>query len=159
LVSPGRGDARQAAGHAARPHADHRPEPPAGARTMRVLFCPIASHGFVHPAIAVAHALQRRGHTVAFATGQAFTQTLAQAAPERIPRGAGDGASFAIERWFDPMNVVMQVKHIEYALRRFAPDVIVSHPLALGPVIVRERTRVPVAMLGMAAHLWPVSTA
>ncbi|HEY0481800.1 MAG TPA: nucleotide disphospho-sugar-binding domain-containing protein [Kofleriaceae bacterium] len=126
---------------------------------MRVLLCPIASHGFVYPAIAVARALQRRGHSVAFATGQAFTETLAQVDLERIPRGASDGASFGIERWFDPLNVVMQVKHIEYALRRFAPDVLVSHPLALGPLLVRQRLGVPVAVLGMAAHLWPVSTA
>ena len=126
---------------------------------MRALFCPLATHGFVYPAIAIAHALQRRGHTVAFATGQPFTDALAQAGLERIPRGATDGDSFAIERWFDPLNVAMQVKHIEYALRHFAPDVLVSHPLALGPLVVRERLGVPVAVLGMAAHLWPVSAA
>lgn len=126
---------------------------------MRVLLCPIASHGFVHPAVAVAQALQRRGHTVAFATGQFFAETLARAGLDRIPRGARDGASFGIERWFDPLDVAMQVKHVEYAIRQFAPDVLVTHPLALGPLIVRERTRIPVAVLGMAAYLWPVSSA
>lgn len=126
---------------------------------MRILLCPIASHGFVYPAIAVAQALQRRGHTVAFATGAAFADTLARAGLDRIPRGARDGASFGIARWFEPMDVAIQVKHIEHAVRQFAPDALVTHPLALGPLIVRERTHLPVAVLGMAAYLWPASTA
>jgi MGT family glycosyltransferase len=124
---------------------------------MRVLFCPLASHGFVYPAIAVAEALRRRGHTVAFATGPAFTEVLRDAEIERIPRGEGDGVSFQIGVWHHPLSAAMQVKHLEYALSRFAPDVLVSNPLSLGALIVRERARLPLALLGFAAHLWPAA--
>jgi MGT family glycosyltransferase len=126
---------------------------------MRILFCPLASPGFVYPAIAVAHALQNRGHQVAFATDRTFEEVLDQAGIERVLRGPRDGASFQLDRWHHPLSVAMQVKHIEYATERFAPDVIVSHPLALGALIVRERLEVPVAVLGLATHLWPTSEA
>ncbi len=123
---------------------------------MKVLFCPLASHGFVYPAIAVAQALRRRGHTAAFATSPVFQTTLDHAEFDRIPRGASDGPSFQVERWFYPNDIAMQVKHIEYAIERLAPDVIVGNPLSLGPVLVRERVGVPLAVLGLAVHLWPV---
>lgn len=123
---------------------------------MKALFCPLATPGFVYPAIAVARSLQRRGHQAAFVTGPAYQETLAQAELVRIPRGRTDGSSFAVERWFHPLDIAMQAKHIEYALDRFAPDVIVGHPLSLGTLIVRARARVPTAVLGMAVQLWPV---
>lgn len=123
---------------------------------MRALFCPLASHGFVFPAIAVARSLRELGHTGAFVTGPAFGPILEGIEIERVPRGKNDGQSFQVESWFEPLSVAMQVKHIEYALGAFAPDVLVAHPLSLGALLVAERARLPVAVLGLSAHLWPV---
>lgn len=123
---------------------------------MRYLFCPLASHGFVYPAIGIAQALRRRGDEVAFATGLAFGETIGRAGFERIPRGAKDGDSFEVGVWSHPLSAAMQVKHVEYALKRFAPDVLVTSQLANGPLLVGERECLPVAVIGLAAYLWPL---
>lgn len=123
---------------------------------MRYLFCPIASHGFVYPAVGIAEALRRRGHEAAFATGRQFAGTIAEAGFERVPRGANDGDSFDVTNWAHPLSAAIQVKHVEHALRRFAPDVIVTSQLANGPLLAAEREGVPVAVLGLAAYLWPL---
>ena len=123
---------------------------------MRYLFCPLASHGFVYPAIGIAEALSRRGDEVAFATGPAFAGAIARAGFERIPRGAKDGDSFEVSIWGHPLSAAMQVKHVEYALERFAPDVLVTSQLANGPLLVGEREGLPVAVVGLAAYLWPL---
>lgn len=124
---------------------------------MRALFCPLATHGFVYPAIAVATALRKRGHQVAFATSAAFQDELARHELARIPRGESDGPSFQVERWFHPLEVAMQAKHIEHAVARFTPEVVVAHPLSLGALLVRERVGIPTAVLGLAVPLWPPS--
>ncbi len=124
---------------------------------MRFLFCPLDTHGFVHPSIGLALALRRRGHLVAFATGRSFSALLERLDLERIPRGDKDGDSFPVGKWQEPLQVAMQYKHIEYALKRFPANVLVGHPLSLGPHLVRERMGVPLANLGLLTHLWPSS--
>lgn len=123
---------------------------------MRFLFCSLTSHGFIYPAIGIAKTLRQRGHEVAFVTGSAFSEALRQGGFERIPCTAKDCPSFQVWNWAEPLAVAMQVKHIEYALEHFAPDVLVGHQLTLGPLIIGERHSLPVAVLGLAAYLWPV---
>lgn len=125
---------------------------------MRFLFCPLASHGFVYPAIGIAQVLQRQGHEVALVTGPAFRETIAQAELERIPFGQRDDQSFQLPHWAHPIAGALQIKHIKYALDRFAPDVLVGHSLSLGPLIAGELFSLPVAILGFAAYLWPFSS-
>jgi len=124
---------------------------------MKFLFCPLASYGFIYPAIGIAKTLYQRGHEVAFVTSLTFSEILRQAGLERIPRTAKDGPSFQVELWAEPLAIVIQVKHIEYALECFAPDVLVGHQLTIGPLIVRVLHGLPVAVLGLAAYLWPAS--
>jgi len=124
---------------------------------MKFLFCSLASHGFVYPAIGIAQVLRQRGHTVAFVTDLTFSDTLRQAEFARIPRGQTDGPSFQIKFWGEPLAVAMQVKHIEYALEQFGPDVMLGQQLTFGPLIAAHRHRLPVAVLGLAAYLWPAS--
>jgi UDP:flavonoid glycosyltransferase YjiC (YdhE family) len=122
---------------------------------MRILFCSLASHGLLYPGIGLAHTLRERGHTVAFVTGLAFSELLEQVGFERIARGDRDGPSFEIEQWGVPLAAAIQVKHIEYAIARFQPDVLVGQALALGPLIVAERQQIPIASLGLFTYLWP----
>ena len=122
---------------------------------MRFLFCSVASDGFLFPSIAVARALLRRGHEVAFVTDISRAPVIEEAGFRRIPRGPKDGASFEIQSWFYPLPIAIQVKHIEYALEVFPADVLVGQPLTIGPFIVRDRTELPLAVLGLASPLWP----
>ncbi len=122
---------------------------------MNVLMCPFASHGFLYPMIGIAEELRRRGHEVRFVTGPAFTAVIAEAGFVRIPRGEPGGDSFGLVQWGHPLVVGMQIKHVEYAIQRFSPDVLFTSMQALGPLVVAERERIPVAILGLACYLWP----
>lgn len=124
---------------------------------MRFLFCSLASHGFVYPAIGIAQVLQRQGHEVALVTGPAFSETIDQAGLERIPFGQWDDQSFQVAQWAHPIAGAIQIKHIKYAVDRFAPDVLVGHPLTIGPLVARDLFSLPVAVLGLATYLWPFS--
>lgn len=126
---------------------------------MRFLFCAVASHGFVYPAIGIAQALRQRGHEVAFVTGLDFAETLRQAGFERIPRGAQDGPSFQVKHWGLALSAAIQVKHIEYAMERFKPDALVGQQLTLGPLLVHERQRLPLGIVGLSTYLWPTASA
>lgn len=122
---------------------------------MRYLICSMATHGLLRPAIGVAQALRRRGHTVAFVTDWSMQPLLERAGLERLPCGVQDGPSFRIEINTHPMEIARQARHIAYAVEQFAPDVLVGQELALGPVIAAERHDLPLATLGLATYLWP----
>jgi UDP:flavonoid glycosyltransferase YjiC (YdhE family) len=122
---------------------------------MRTLFCSFESSGFLFPAIGLAAALRSRGHQVAFVTDRRAEPALRQAGFERLPRGDRDGRSFETGQWFRPLAVALQVKHLEHAMVRFDPDLLVGQALALGPLIVRERSGIPLAVQGLATYLWP----
>ncbi len=122
---------------------------------MKILFCSVESDGLLFPAIAVARALVRRGHEVAFVTDVSRAADLEAAGLQRISRGQKDGASFEIRTWFYPIPIAIQVKHIEYALSIFPADVLVGQPLTIGPYIVRDRIGLPLAVLGLASPIWP----
>ena len=122
---------------------------------MKLLFCPLASAGFVFPAIAIARALEERGHEVAFVTGIEYQPVLERAGLTRIPRGTKDGPSFQVPTWFKPLSVALQFRHIQYALEQFRPDVLVTSVLCLGPLFVREIFDIPCAVIGFLPYIWP----
>lgn len=124
---------------------------------MRVLLCPIGSRGFVYPMIGIARRLEQRGHQVAFATSIDFAGVIAGAGMERLPRDKADGASFQLNNWGHPLVIAIQVRHVQNAIERFRPDVMLSSTLAFGPLIAGELADLPVAMLGLATYLWPVA--
>ena len=122
---------------------------------MRALVCSLDSPGFLYPAIGLAAELRARGHEVAFVTDRGARARLAKAGFERLPRGGRDGSSFQTGSWSLPLAIALQVGHVEHALGKLVPDLIVGQALALGPLIVRERWGLPVAVQGHATHAWP----
>jgi MGT family glycosyltransferase len=122
---------------------------------MRFLFCSFESPGYLYPMIGLALELRGRGHEVAFASGLATRETLEATGLERLPRGETDGDSFRVKTWFVPVLTALNVKHTEHAVRRFAPDALVTHQLCQAPCLVGEREGIPVAVLGMFSYLWP----
>jgi UDP:flavonoid glycosyltransferase YjiC (YdhE family) len=126
---------------------------------MRALVCSLDSPGFLYPAIGLAAELRVRGHEVAFVTDRGARARLAQAGFERVPRGGRDGSSFQTGSWSLPLAISLQVAHVEHALGELNPDLIVGQALALGPLIVRERWGLPVAVQGHATHAWPGAAA
>ena len=125
---------------------------------MRFLFSPIASPGYFFPAIGVALNLRRRQHEVAFVSGKRFHHILEREKLERIPFGSRDAASFEITSWGSPLSVISQVRHIEYGLTHFKPDVIVGTELGLGSILSAELHAKSIAVIGLMSYLFPVSS-
>lgn len=124
---------------------------------MKFLFCCLASPGYINPCIGLALKLRERGHETVFVTDGAYQELLARYGLERVPRGEPDGPSFEVSQWFYAGSVAMQMKHINYALRSFLADVLIGQPLTLGPMLIGEIRRLPVAVLGLFTYLWPSS--
>lgn len=122
---------------------------------MRYLFCSFATHGFIHPSIVIALELRRRGHEVAFVTAPSMAPLLDRVEIPRLPRGEKDGDSFLVNLCGHPLETMRQARHVEHALASFAADVIVGQSLTLGPPIAAERKGLPLAMIGLAAYIWP----
>lgn len=126
---------------------------------MRVLLCSLDSLGLLYPTIGIAQELQRRGHTVACVTDQGRAGLLEQAGITRIPRTDVDGMSFQVVRWWHELEVALQIRHLDYAIATFRPDVLVGQALTLGPLIAAEQHGLPLATLGLLTYLWPTSGA
>jgi UDP:flavonoid glycosyltransferase YjiC (YdhE family) len=122
---------------------------------VRYLFCSFATHGFIQPSIGIALELRRRGHEVAFVTAPSMAPLLERVGISRLPRGEKDGDSFTVALCGHPIETMRQTRHVEHALGLFPADVIVGQSLTLGPPIAAERKGLPLAMIGLAAYIWP----
>lgn len=136
--------------------------------SARFLLCCWPFPGHVNPNIAVAHALRRRGHEVAFYTGAdaratvegedfrvfPFRQVAAAWEPvlERERRADGRPSKLrsqaaALRGWLVG-TVGAQVADLQPVVHDWQPDVIVAEPAMLGPIAVLwETTGIPVAAL------------
>jgi UDP:flavonoid glycosyltransferase YjiC (YdhE family) len=122
---------------------------------MRALFCSFGEPGYLYPLIGLALEMRRRGDQVAFAAPEEAHATLRAVDLERIARRASDGRSFQVQHWGSPTATAIDVKHIEHALRVFPADVVVTHQLCNGALVVRERAMIPTGVLGFLSYLWP----
>jgi UDP:flavonoid glycosyltransferase YjiC (YdhE family) len=123
---------------------------------MRFLFCPLEGAGFVAPAIAVAQALGVRGHDVMFLSAAGSESMLAQAGLPALAARERRISPFAVASWPVPEAIVAQAVRTRLAAASWQPDVIVTSQLALGPLLLREQLDLPVAVIGLAAYLWPL---
>jgi MGT family glycosyltransferase len=108
-------------------------------------------------AIGLALTLMRMGHEVGFVADASWIPQLEKQGITRIPRGTKDGPSFQTTLWAQPFSAAIQVKHVEYAIEKFYPDVLLGQQLALGPNIAALRANLPLAILGFSTWLWPNS--
>ncbi len=99
--------------------------------------------------------MRERGFACDFVCDPSLAGFVEQEGFRRIPRGSSDGSSFAVARWARPLDIALQVKHVEFALEQFQPDVLVTNVLGLGPMIVAERRSLPLAVIGLASYLYP----
>lgn len=136
---------------------------------MRVLITSVGSHGDINPFVAVARALQARGHAVLFAGNPYFGGLLAEAGVSFEPLGeAFDLRELAehpdvMHHWRGPMVVVRELMapHIRATferlpglIARFRPGVVLHHHICLGVPWVCERVGVPTATGVLAPMMW-----
>ncbi|MDJ0798910.1 MAG: glycosyltransferase [Calothrix sp. MO_167.B12] len=122
---------------------------------MKFLFCSLSNYGFIYPAIGIAKTLRQKGHEVLFLTSSALGKIIKKAGFELVTCTEKDNPGFRVYNWGKPFAAAIQVKYIQYAIKNFAPDVIVGQHLTLGPLINRKLYDIPVAILGLAAYLYP----
>ena len=121
---------------------------------MKFLFSPMGTHGFVYPSVGIAKELKQRGHEVAFATSRDFTDFFKQEGLNRIPNGRRDRQSFEISRWGGSIHISIQLKHIECALERFMPDVLIGSLLGFGSIFAGKIHELPTAVIGVSTYLF-----
>jgi MGT family glycosyltransferase len=122
---------------------------------MKYLFCSLSSYGFLYPAIGIAQILQERGHEVAFVTGPTMQSLLDKVQMKRIARGPQDGLSFQVQELGNPLEIARQIRHLEYAVQTFAPDVLVGQQLTVSAIVIAERHHLPIASIGLSSYIWP----
>lgn len=121
---------------------------------MRVLLCPLSSAGFLNPATATALELHRRGHDVSlFATGGAARAADTAGVAVLSSATAREPRAFEVSRWF--RDGESQYRVVLAAARALRPDVIVASVLCPGALLAAETLDLPVAVIGLACHLWP----
>ena len=125
---------------------------------MKILFSSLNTFGFINPLIGLAKHLRSLTHEVAFVCDPSFTAHLQRQGLDRIPQGDEESACFLVERFTSPALNENQINYLESALTVFPADVLVTSPLALGPLIVAERNALPVAVMGFMSYLWSTPT-
>lgn len=124
---------------------------------MRYLFCCLASYGYIYPALGIALKLRTQGHQVAFVTGSKFHYILTALEIPCITYPPLDQIAFNVKDWFLPESVVKQIQYTREGIQCFAPNAIIGHQLALGPLLAAEFCRLPILVLGFATYLWPLA--
>jgi MGT family glycosyltransferase len=122
---------------------------------VRFLLCSLSGQGFISSTIGLGLSLAQKGHEVRVVTDLSGEKQLSRQGLERIPRGTQDGPSFQTHLWGQPASIAIQVKHLEFAIKSFQPDVLVGQQLTIGALFAAERLHLPVALLGFCTYLWP----
>lgn len=118
-----------------------------------MLICPLSDPGYLYPAIAVAHELRRRGHTVTVLARTAVAPVLAHARLPLMPaEDHGGQGGFSVGRWRD--GGPAQLRATLRAARDTGADVIVTSVLCHGPLLAAEVLDIPAIVLGLSVHLY-----
>ena len=139
----------------------------------RFLFTVWPFPGHVHPNVAIAHALRRRGHEVAFYTGASVTSSLEGEGMQCFPFRSVDekqvaGIVLALDgqslQWWKARQskqllrewllgtIDAQLDDLTPVLSSWRPDVMVCDPAMWGPLLILHETqRVPLAVMSYVA--------
>jgi len=120
---------------------------------MNILLCPMSDPGYLYPAIAVGRELRRRGVSLHVLAGAGAEPVLAQAGLPFLPAEAyGERRSLSAVRWVKMAREQYQV--VCRAARDIQADVLVTSVLCQGALLAGVTLELPVAVIGLAAHLW-----
>lgn len=122
---------------------------------MRYLFCTLANPGSLGPSIAIAKNLAHRGHEVAFVSDPDATAWLDKENLTYIPCVLHRPSGFDARLWYETESALFQCAYITDAVRGFVPDALVGHQLTYGPHVVHEILGIPLAIIGLAAWMYP----
>lgn len=136
---------------------------------MRALLTTLGSHGDVHPFIALALELKRRGHQALLMTNPMFQAQIARAGVDFAPltehadmkdimanyavMHPSRGARVVLRDLTVPMVPTMFERTAD-AIRAFRPDVLLNHPICFGCPWAAEKAGVRVVSVTLAPIAW-----
>lgn len=123
---------------------------------MKILLATLSTFGYASSLAEAGRRLQHGGHELQVVTG-ANSRSLFDGI-EVVPAGPSDPETFEVHNWHDPRAVALQFKHVEYALKTFAADLIVTSELTYGVVLAGARHQLPVATVGSLSWHYPTTT-
>ncbi len=135
----------------------------------RILITTIGSGGDVHPFVAVALELARRGHEVEMLVNPHYRERIEAAGLRVRPLGTAQDLLGVLHHphlarpWLSPLLIIRELigrtvaptlDGVEAALREFGPDVIVRHHISLGSRWAAQRAGVPCVSCVLAPIFW-----
>jgi UDP:flavonoid glycosyltransferase YjiC (YdhE family) len=125
---------------------------------MKYLFCTHANPGTLGPSVALAKELRARGHEVAFVSAPAAASWLDREGFPYLAEVPNRPSGFEHRLWYDSAGIILQCASVIDAVRMFAPDVLVGQQLTIAPYVVHDILDVPLAVIGMAAWMYPTKS-
>lgn len=120
---------------------------------MKILLCPLSDGGYLYPAIAAGHALQRRGHQVTVLGRSSISPVVAEAGMAFVPaQEYGEQRAFSATRWGE--TGVAQYQATLRSAREIGADLLVTSVLCNGALLAAEVLDIPVVVVGLTVHLW-----
>lgn len=136
---------------------------------MRILFTPVGSHGDIHPSIALARALNERGHEGIVVTNPYYQRVVEDACVQFVPIGkrlelaeaaqtpgamAGHFGSFKLLKRLILPEIPSAARDFDAIVATLKPDGVIAHPLALAAPIVCEKRNLPWGSTALAPVTW-----
>lgn len=135
----------------------------------RILITTIGSGGDVHPFVAVALELSRRGHEVEMLVNPHYRERIEAVGLRVRPLGTAQDLLDVLHHphlarpWLSPLLIIRELigrtaeptlEGVEASLREFKPDVIVRHHISLGSRWAATRAGVPSVTCVLAPIFW-----
>ncbi|MFB7236638.1 glycosyltransferase [Streptomyces sp. NPDC056269] len=120
---------------------------------MKILLCPLSDGGYLYPALAAGRELRRRGHHVGVLARSSAGPVVAEAGlPCAVAEEFGGHRAFSATWW--GKTGAAQYRAVLRAARAARADLLVTSVLCNGALLAAEALDIPVAVVGLSAHLW-----
>ncbi|MEV7372257.1 glycosyltransferase [Streptomyces sp. NPDC090301] len=120
---------------------------------MKILLCPLSDGGYLYPALTAGRELRRRGHHVSVLARSSAGPVVAEAGlPCATAEDFGGHRAFSATWW--GKTGAAQYRAVLRAARAARADLLVTSVLCNGALLAAEALDIPVAVVGLSAHLW-----
>ncbi|MEU2078714.1 glycosyltransferase [Streptomyces sp. NPDC013489] len=120
---------------------------------MKILLCPLSDGGYLYPVLAAGRELRGRGHHVSVLARSSAGPVVAEAGlPCAVAEDFGGHRAFSATWW--GKTGAAQYRAVLRAARAARADLLVTSVLCNGALLAAEALDIPVAVVGLSAHLW-----
>lgn len=121
---------------------------------MRVLVCSSERAGVLAPLIGLALQLRDRGHDIEFLTHSSAMRRVEEVGLHATAPGYEGGETFRFSAFGEPAQVERELIRLRQVVKRYRPDVVLTHMFCMAPLLHRIQAGQPTAVMGFASFLW-----